>query len=102
MSTFLVDQSKAHGYEILRCARCSRDFKAQVVTSVDASKSPQARTAILQWPLDRRCICKADITTGLACCGKPIAFDERTMLSPRGRGIECPRCGKTIAHIVCG
>ncbi|HSB33154.1 MAG TPA: CpXC domain-containing protein [Nitrospirota bacterium] len=246
MSTFLVDQSEAHGYETLRCARCSRDFKAQVVTWVDASKSPQARTAILQlkfnvfrcshcgspnfadvlffyedfaeglliavfprnensgaeevrirerygyyphlayldmtqlwllvylqgfyresrrtvsfadvgnrekqtlrllhflacdpvmatiknklddifsgtdgeetnlaavlgqavyrveglhpWPLDRRCICKADITTGLACCGRPVDFENHAMLSPGGRGIECPRCGKTIAHVVC-
>lgn len=54
------------------------------------------------WPLDRRCICKADISHGLACCGQPMDLDKRKMLSPGLRGLECPRCGKAIAQTVCG
>ena len=53
------------------------------------------------WPLDRRCICGADISQTFKCCGRRLDFDNHELLSSR-RNIGCPACGRTFVHAACG
>jgi hypothetical protein len=49
MISLMRSQVEAYSREAFHCGNCSRDFEASVITWVDASKTPQARLAILKW-----------------------------------------------------
>ena len=57
---------------------------------------------MIPWPLDRRCICGADLTAELACCGNLINLDEHDHLLSRRYSVYCPTCKEALAGAACG
>ena len=45
---------------------------------------------MLPWPEDKRCICGADLSRELSCCGKTIDLEEHEQLLSRHYVIYCP------------
>lgn len=53
------------------------------------------------WPMDRRCMCGADIAQGFKCCGKQINLDEHEQLLSRRYVIYCPTCKSSLSGASC-
>lgn len=56
---------------------------------------------MLPWPMDRRCICGADLSKEFKCCGRAVKLDiHEPLLSPH-YVIYCPKCGEALAGASC-
>lgn len=49
MFTMSSKQAETFSRETFLCSNCNRDFEAQIITWVDASKTPQVKQALLNW-----------------------------------------------------
>jgi hypothetical protein len=49
MLNLLAKQAEAYSRETFRCHSCNQDFESGIITWVDVTKTPQARTALLNW-----------------------------------------------------
>jgi hypothetical protein len=49
MVDMLHKQAEAYSREVFKCGNCDKDFEAKVITWVDVSKTPKARTALMKW-----------------------------------------------------
>ncbi|HAR45331.1 MAG TPA: hypothetical protein DCS42_13965 [Nitrospiraceae bacterium] len=65
------------------------------------SKAIYKLEQMLPWPLDRRCLCGADLSKEFKCCGQQIDLDEHeARLSPLYI-IYCPLCEESLAGASC-
>jgi hypothetical protein len=53
------------------------------------------------WPIDRQCICGADLNNEIACCGNRISLREHDSLLSRHYDIYCPTCKTSLAGAAC-
>lgn len=53
------------------------------------------------WPLDRRCVCGADLSKSLSCCGAPIDLSGHDPHLGRGYTVYCPACKEPVSGIAC-
>ena len=56
---------------------------------------------MLAWPMDRRCVCSADLSKEFKCCGERISLDEHDRLLSRYYIIYCANCGESLAGASC-
>jgi hypothetical protein len=56
---------------------------------------------MLPWPMDRRCLCGADLADQFRCCGKPINLVEHEQLLSRQYLIYCPVCKESLSGASC-
>lgn len=56
---------------------------------------------MLPWPMDRRCVCGADLSRELKCCGKPVNLDDHDRFLSRQYVIYCPDCKEALAGVSC-
>ncbi|MDH4162324.1 MAG: CpXC domain-containing protein [Nitrospirota bacterium] len=56
---------------------------------------------MLPWPQDRRCLCGADLSGELKCCGKQVDLKEHDRLLSRQYVIYCASCGEALAGVSC-
>ncbi len=56
---------------------------------------------MLPWPMDRRCLCGADLSQEFKCCGSTVALDEHDALLSRHYVIYCSSCGESLAGASC-
>ncbi len=56
---------------------------------------------MLPWPLDRRCMCGADLAAEFTCCGSRINLDSHDHLLSRHYVIYCPNCKKALSGASC-
>jgi len=56
---------------------------------------------MLPWPLDRKCVCGADISRELSCCGQTINLDEHERVFSQQYIIYCASCGESFAGVSC-
>jgi hypothetical protein len=56
---------------------------------------------MLPWPMDRRCLCGADLADEFRCCGKPINLLEHEQLLSRQYLIYCPVCKESLSGASC-
>jgi hypothetical protein len=55
----------------------------------------------LPWPLDRRCLCGADLTDGLECCGNRLRLDGHAQVLSRHYMLYCPACAESFSGASC-
>jgi hypothetical protein len=53
------------------------------------------------WPIDRQCMCGADLAKEFKCCGKQINLDEHEPLLSRHYIIYCPDCKESLSGTSC-
>ena len=56
---------------------------------------------MLPWPMDRRCLCGADLSKEFTCCGKPVELAEHEPLLSRHYIIYCPVCKMSLSGASC-
>jgi hypothetical protein len=56
---------------------------------------------MLPWPLDRRCLCGADLAAELTCCGNRVNLDSHDHLLSRHYIIYCPTCKEALSGASC-
>jgi hypothetical protein len=56
---------------------------------------------MLPWPMDRKCICGADLSHEFKCCGKTVALDDHDQLLSRHYVVYCPTCSESLAGASC-
>ncbi len=56
---------------------------------------------MLPWPLDRKCICGADLSKEFKCCGKQVELDDHDQLLSRHYVVYCPTCHESLAGASC-
>ena len=56
---------------------------------------------MLPWPMDRRCICGADLADDFTCCDRPINLEEHERLLSRHYTIYCPVCKESLSGSSC-
>lgn len=56
---------------------------------------------MLPWPIDRRCLCGADLSRDLTCCGRRIEIAGHEQLLSRRYIIYCPACKEPISGASC-
>ncbi len=56
---------------------------------------------MLPWPMDRRCLCGADLADTFTCCGKRINLDNHDSLLSKHYVIYCPVCKESLAGASC-
>ncbi len=56
---------------------------------------------MLPWPLDRRCVCGADLSRELVCCGKELDIAEQEHLLSQHYVIYCPACKEALSGSSC-
>lgn len=56
---------------------------------------------MLPWPMDRRCVCGADLADKFMCCGKQINLDEQERLLSWHYIIYCPVCKESLSGASC-
>jgi hypothetical protein len=53
------------------------------------------------WPMNRLCVCGADLAKGFRCCDKLINLREHEQLLSRQYAIYCPVCKESLAGASC-
>ena len=53
------------------------------------------------WPMDKRCLCGADLTDELTCCGKRVNLAGHELLLSRHYVIYCPVCKESLSGASC-
>jgi hypothetical protein len=56
---------------------------------------------MIPWPMDRRCLCGADLADEFTCCGKQINLVEHEKLISRHYVIYCPACKESLSGASC-
>ena len=56
---------------------------------------------MLPWPMDRRCLCGADLADEFTCCGKRVNLAEHEQLLSRHYVIYCPACKESLSGASC-
>ncbi len=56
---------------------------------------------MLPWPMDRKCICGADLSREFKCCGKQVALDDHDQLLSQHYVVYCPTCTEPLAGASC-
>ncbi len=56
---------------------------------------------MLPWPMDRKCICGADLSKEFKCCGKQVRLDEHDRHLSRHYVVYCPTCNESLAGASC-
>jgi hypothetical protein len=56
---------------------------------------------MLPWPMDRRCLCGADLADEFKCCDRPLNLDEHELLLSRQYLIYCPLCKESLSGASC-
>jgi hypothetical protein len=56
---------------------------------------------MLPWPMDRRCLCGADLADEFKCCGKRVNLVEHEQLLSRHYVIYCPVCKESLSGASC-
>ncbi len=56
---------------------------------------------MLPWPMDRRCLCGADLGDEFTCCGKRVNLDEHEQLLSPHYVIYCPDCKESLSGASC-
>jgi hypothetical protein len=56
---------------------------------------------MLPWPIDKRCICGADLEEEFKCCGKKIGLEEHEPLLSQRYVIYCPVCKEALSGTSC-
>lgn len=56
---------------------------------------------MLPWPMDRRCVCGADLAKGFSCCGRRVDLNEHELLLSRHYVIYCPTCKESLSGASC-
>jgi hypothetical protein len=49
MRHLTISRAEAHSQETFQCGSCGRDFEAKIITWVDVSRTPQAKSMLLTW-----------------------------------------------------
>jgi hypothetical protein len=65
------------------------------------ARAVSAIEEMLPWPLDRKCICGADLSREFKCCGKPVTLDDHQRLLSRHYVVYCPTCNEAISGASC-
>lgn len=65
------------------------------------SQAVYALEEMLPWPMDRRCVCGADLADKFTCCGKQINLDEQERLLSLHYVIYCPVCKESLSGASC-
>ncbi len=60
-----------------------------------------ALEGMLPWPLDRRCICGADLAAEFKCCGRRIELEGHDKLLSPHYVIYCPTCKEALSGASC-
>jgi hypothetical protein len=56
---------------------------------------------MLPWPIDRHCLCGADLSKEFICCGRPVELAEHEQLLSRHYIIYCPVCKESLSGASC-
>jgi hypothetical protein len=56
---------------------------------------------MLPWPMDKRCLCGADLADEFKCCGKRVNLVEHEQLLSRHYVIYCPVCNESLSGASC-
>jgi hypothetical protein len=56
---------------------------------------------MLPWPMDRRCLCGADLADEFKCCDKRVNLVEHEQLLSRQYVIYCPVCKESLSGASC-
>jgi len=56
---------------------------------------------MLPWPMDRRCLCGADLADEFTCCNRRVNLAEHELLLSRHYIIYCPVCKESISGASC-
>lgn len=56
---------------------------------------------MLPWPMDRQCLCGADLSDEFKCCGKKVNLVEHEQLLSRHYVIYCPVCKESLSGSSC-
>jgi hypothetical protein len=56
---------------------------------------------MLPWPMDRRCLCGADLSDEFKCCGKRVNLVDHERLLSRHYVIYCPVCKEALSGASC-
>jgi hypothetical protein len=56
---------------------------------------------MLPWPMDRRCLCGADLAKGFICCNRRVDLDEHELLLSQHYVIYCPVCKESLSGASC-
>jgi hypothetical protein len=56
---------------------------------------------MLPWPMDRRCLCGADLADEFMCCNKRVDLTEHEPLLSRHYTIYCPVCKEPLSGASC-
>ncbi len=56
---------------------------------------------MLPWPMDRRCLCGADLADEFKCCGKQVNLVEHEQMLSRHYVIYCPVCKESLSGASC-
>jgi hypothetical protein len=56
---------------------------------------------MLPWPMDRHCLCGADLSKEFICCGRQVKLAEHERLLSRHYIIYCPACKEALSGASC-
>ncbi len=56
---------------------------------------------MLPWPLDGRCLCGADVSMNITCCGERVDLAGHGPLLSKHYVIYCPRCKEALSGASC-
>jgi hypothetical protein len=56
---------------------------------------------MLPWPADRKCLCGADLSQEIICCGDRINLADHEQLLSKHYVIYCPTCKESITGAAC-
>jgi CpXC protein len=56
---------------------------------------------MLPWPMDKRCVCGADLAEGFRCCNRRVNLAEHERLLSRQYAIYCPVCKESLSGASC-
>lgn len=56
---------------------------------------------MLPWPMDRRCLCGADLADDFRCCNRRVNLAEHELMLSRHYAIYCPVCKESLSGASC-
>jgi hypothetical protein len=56
---------------------------------------------MLPWPMNKRCVCGADLAEGFRCCNRRVNLAEHEQLLSRQYAIYCPVCKESLSGASC-
>jgi len=84
--------------------KLNRTFESDAANDALVEVLGQAVYALeemLPWPIDRRCLCGADLSKEFMCCGRPVDLADHEPLLSRHYLIYCPVCKVSLSGASC-